>query len=73
MLLTLDKDFWQIAIQRRRPLERSDVILFRVHPAIPANVTPLVLRTMQADQEWGGHASVVTVDRVLMIRPRRPE
>jgi predicted nuclease of predicted toxin-antitoxin system len=38
VLLTLDKDFWQIAIQRRRPLERSGVILFRVHPAIPENV-----------------------------------
>ena len=73
VLLTLDKDFWQIAIQRRKPLERSGVILFRVHPAIPANVTPLVLRTMESDQEWSGHASVVTVDRALMVRSRRPE
>jgi predicted nuclease of predicted toxin-antitoxin system len=73
VLLTLDKDFWQIAIQRSKPLERSGVILFRVHPAVPENVTPLVLRTMETDQEWGGHASVVTVDRVLMVRSRRPE
>lgn len=72
VLLTLDKDFWRIAIQRRKPLERSGVILFRVHPAIPENVTPLVLRTMETGQEWGGHASVVTVDRVLMVRSRRP-
>jgi predicted nuclease of predicted toxin-antitoxin system len=68
ILLTLDKDFWQIAIQRRRPLRQSGVILFRVHPAIPENVTPLVLRTVGADEEWRGHASVVTVDRVLMVR-----
>lgn len=34
-VLTLDKDFWQIALQRREPLERSGVILFRVHPAVP--------------------------------------
>lgn len=73
VLLTLDKDFWQIALQRRQPLERSGVILFRVHPAIPENVTPLVLRTMATDQEWGGHASVVTVDRVLMVCSGRPE
>jgi predicted nuclease of predicted toxin-antitoxin system len=73
VLLTLDKDFWQIAIQRRRPLERSGVILFRVHPAIPQNVTPLVLRTMAAQQEWSGHASVVTADRVLMVRTGLPE
>ena len=69
VLLTLDKDFWQLAIQRREPLERSGVILFRVHPAIPENITPLALRTMAAEQEWGGHASVVTPDRVLMVRP----
>jgi predicted nuclease of predicted toxin-antitoxin system len=35
ILLTLDKDFWQIAVQRRAPLERSGVVLFRVHPATP--------------------------------------
>ena len=29
VLLTLDKDFWQLAIQHRKPLERSGVILFR--------------------------------------------
>jgi predicted nuclease of predicted toxin-antitoxin system len=73
VLVTLDKDFWQIAVQRREPLERSGVILFRVHPAIPENITPLVLRTMAMEQEWSGHASVVTVERVLMVRSGRPE
>ncbi len=53
VLLTLDKDFWQIAIQRRQPPERSGVILFRAHPAIPENVTPLVLRTMATQQDHG--------------------
>jgi len=73
VLLTLDKDFWQIAIQRRKPLERSGVILFRVHPAIPGNITPLVLRTLSSGQEWGGHASVVTPERVLMVLLRAHE
>jgi predicted nuclease of predicted toxin-antitoxin system len=72
ILLTLDKDFWQIAIQRRLPLQQSGVILFRAHPAIPGNTTPLVLRTVGADEGWGGHASVVTVDRVLMVRSGNP-
>jgi hypothetical protein len=49
------------------------VILFRIHPAIPQNITPLVLRTMGTGQEWRGHASVVTVDGVLMVRLREPE
>ena len=70
ILLTLDKDFWQVAVQRRRPLDRGGVILFRVHPAIPQNITPLVLRTIGAHAEWSGHAAVVTVDRVLMFRPK---
>jgi len=70
----MSEDFWHIAIQRRKPLERSGVIPFRVHPAIPENITPLVLRTMMGTgQEWGWHASVATMDRVLMVRPRRPE
>ncbi|MDZ4798153.1 MAG: DUF5615 family PIN-like protein [Bryobacteraceae bacterium] len=73
VLLTLDKDFWQLAIQRRQPLERSGVILFRVHPAIPGNITPLVLRTMGTGQEWGGHASVVTPERVPLVLLRGHE
>jgi predicted nuclease of predicted toxin-antitoxin system len=30
IVLTLDKDFWQIAVQRRIPLQQSGVALFRV-------------------------------------------
>ena len=71
--MTLDKDFWQIAIQRRQPLEQSGLILFRVHPAIPGTITPLVLRTLGMDRQWEGHATVVTADRVLMGKPGRPE
>lgn len=33
IVLTLDKDVWQIAVQHRRPLEQSGVVLFRIHPA----------------------------------------
>ena len=73
VLLTLDKDFWQIAIQRRHPLEQSGLLLFRVHPAIPENITPLVHRTLATAQKWGGHASVVTAERILMVRSSRPE
>lgn len=73
ILVTLDKDFWQIAIQRRQPLEQSGVILFRVHPAIPDTITPLVLRTLAMDQQWEGYATIVTADRVLVVRSGRPQ
>ena len=55
ILLTLDKDFWPIALQRRR-----------------RECPPLVLRTVGADEEWGGHSSVVTEERVLMVRSGNP-
>ena len=42
VLLTLDKDFGQLALQRRRPLIRSGVVIFRVHPATSKNLVPLV-------------------------------
>ena len=71
--MTLDKDFWQIAMQRSQPLEQSGLILFRVHPATPETITPLVRRTLGMHQQWTGHATVVTEDRVLMVKSRRPE
>ncbi len=52
----------------RQAPQRSGVILFRVHPAVPENITPLVLRTVAAESEWPGHATVVTSERVLMVR-----
>jgi predicted nuclease of predicted toxin-antitoxin system len=70
LVLTLDKDFWQIALQRREPLERSGVILFRVHPAVPDNVTPMVQRALSAEREWRGHVSVVTMEGIQMIPAR---
>lgn len=45
IVLTLDRDFWQIALQRRVPLEQSGVVLFRVHPATPAHVACLSANT----------------------------
>ena len=70
LVLTLDKDFWQIAVQRREPLDRSGVILFRVHPATPENITPMVRRVLAAEREWRGHVTIVTVEGIQMIQAR---
>jgi predicted nuclease of predicted toxin-antitoxin system len=72
LLLTLDKDFWQLALQRPIPLKRCGVILFRVHPAIPENLNPIVSRVLRAEREWIGHVSIVTEDGVEMISVERP-
>lgn len=35
ILITLDKDFWQIAVQRRVPLNQAGVVLFRTILPLP--------------------------------------
>jgi predicted nuclease of predicted toxin-antitoxin system len=71
IVLTLDKDFWQIAVQRRVPLEQSGVALFRVHPAIPENIERLVRAFIGANRAWAGHISIVAVDGIQMLAARR--
>jgi hypothetical protein len=58
--------------RQREPPEQSGVILSQLHPAIPQSITPLLLRTLGAGQECGGHAGVVTLDRALMMRLAGP-
>ena len=64
IVFTLDKDFYQIAHQRKEPLHWSGVILFRVHPATVPALRPLVLSVVESSTEWRGHISVVTVDKI---------
>src|SRR3954470_4165816 len=52
IVLTLDRDFWQIALQRREPIVKSGVILFRVHPAVPSILTSAVRRAFDTDRQW---------------------
>jgi predicted nuclease of predicted toxin-antitoxin system len=71
ILLTLDKDFWQIAVQRRSPLEQSGVVLFRVHPATPDRLGPLVRAFVETCAEWAGQISIVMGDGIQMVAARR--
>ena len=71
IVLTLDKDFWQIAVQRRSPLEQSGVVLFRVRPATPERLAPLVRAFIAADTTWAGHISIITADGIQMVAARR--
>jgi len=73
LVLTLDKDFWQLALQRPIPLQRCGVILFRVFPAIPENLEPLVDRTLRVEHPWAGHVSIVTKDGIEMIPTGGPQ
>ena len=70
-MLTLAKDFWQITVQSRTPLEQSGVVLFRVHPATPENLAPIVRAFGEVDATWGGHISIITVDGIQMVAARK--
>lgn len=55
VVLTLDKDFWQIALQRKTPLLQAGVVLFRVHPSTSENVAQLLEIFVQSGTQWLGH------------------
>jgi len=67
IVLTLDKDLWQLAVQRRIPIEYSGVVLFRVHPATPGNLGPLVRGFLGAKKQWAGSVSIVDADGIQMV------
>lgn len=61
IVLTLDKDFRPIAVPRRNPLEQSGIVLFRVHPAAPERLAPLMDAFAAADSGWAGPIRITTV------------
>ena len=71
ILLTLDKDFWQIALQRRSPLESAGVVLFRVHPATTPKLAPLIQAFLAHAPHWPGHISVIALDGIRILPARR--
>lgn len=71
IVLMPDKDFWQIAVQRRIPLEQSGVVLFRVDPATPENLEPPVRTLVEANRAWAGHISTIAADGIQMLAARK--
>jgi len=71
IVLTLDRDFWQIAVQRQIPLEQAGVVLFRVHPATPQNLEPLIRVFIEAGRQWAGQISIVAADGIQILSARR--
>lgn len=71
LILTLDKDFWQIAVQRPDPISRCGVMLFRVHPAIAETLTPLAKQALRgAGERWRGQISIVTTESIHLLPAR---
>lgn len=71
LILTLDRDFWQIALQRPGPISRCGVMLFRIYPAVAERLTPLARRALKgAGEAWRGKISIVTMDSIHLIPAR---
>ena len=64
-LLTFDKDFGELAYRTELPA-RCGIVLFRVTPQTPDEVTGLALVAIQSQPSWVGHFSVVTRQRIRM-------
>lgn len=73
IVLTLDKDFWQIAMQRRTPLAAAGIVLFRVHPATVTRLAPLVRAFIATGRDWRGHISIVSDEGIQMVSLSRRE
>jgi predicted nuclease of predicted toxin-antitoxin system len=70
IVVTLDKDLWQTAVQRRPPMQQSGAVLFRTHPATVEQLTPLVRAFMDANAEWMGHVSIISPSGIQMVAVR---
>jgi predicted nuclease of predicted toxin-antitoxin system len=68
LVLTLDKDFFQLSCQLGKlSLANYGIILFRLHPAIPDRVVKIVTKTLGLELDWVGHVSVVSETSVQMF------
>jgi predicted nuclease of predicted toxin-antitoxin system len=70
IVLTLDKDFLHIALQRRIPLKHGGVIVFRIHPATAEAIKIRVEAVMNSNHEWIGRVSVVDANGIQMFPAR---
>jgi predicted nuclease of predicted toxin-antitoxin system len=66
VVVTLDKDFRHIGVDDVSS-DRYGVILFRIHPAVPAKILPILSKTLALDLPWFKHLSIVSETAVQMI------
>ncbi len=59
VLFTIDKDFEQLAHQRRTPLRWAGVVLFKIHPTSLKEIAPFVRSVAQSSTDWRGNVTIV--------------
>jgi len=63
VLVTLDKDFGELAFRSRLP-SGCGVILFRLTPSSPDFIVRTVLAALSMPTEWHGHFAVIEENRI---------
>ncbi|MFZ4657339.1 MAG: DUF5615 family PIN-like protein [Caldilineaceae bacterium] len=66
LILTLDKDFGELAFRTRLPAE-SGIILCRLHGLPPTRVIAIVLAALHSRSDWAGRFTVITEQRIRVI------
>jgi predicted nuclease of predicted toxin-antitoxin system len=65
ILLTFDKDFGELAFRSKLPAT-SGIVLFRVNAPSGEAVAQKVTAAIASRNDWAGHFSVITEDRIRM-------
>ena len=63
ILLTLDKDFGELAFRSRLP-SQVGIVLFRLTPSSPDYISRVALAALKSASEWRGHFAVVEENRI---------
>lgn len=66
ILLTLDKDFGELAFHQNLSLP-SGIILLRLNLSQPQKVAEMVVAALELRNDWAGHFSVIEEDRIRMV------
>ena len=64
IVLTLDKDYIQIARQRRTPIDGCGVVLFRDQKATEQMLYGLIRMFLNAQHQWTGRVHVITTSGI---------
>ena len=68
IVFTLDRDFEQIARQRRTPLRWAGVVLFRLHPNFVEDLWPGVVAILASNTDRRGAVTIVAHHGIEVTR-----
>jgi predicted nuclease of predicted toxin-antitoxin system len=65
LIVTFDKDFGELAFQRRLPAT-CGIVLFRTGMHSPEKAARVAVAVLESREDWRGHFSVIEEGRVRM-------